>query len=74
VKFTDDGEVLCARDISRIMVNEILEMARNLRSGHIAPRNASVPTVDRLIAQLDAQRRERCGDMTLRDLIEESPS
>jgi membrane protein len=73
VRLTDDGEVLCARDISRIMVNEILEMARNLRSGHIAPRNASVPAVDRLIAQLDAQRRERCGEMTLRDLIEESP-
>lgn len=73
VKITDDGEVLCARDISRIMVNEILEMARNLRSGHIASQNASVPTVDRLIAQLDAQRRERCGEMTLRDLVEESP-
>jgi len=73
VKLTDDGEVLCARDISRIRVNEILEMARNLRSGHIAPRNPSVPSVDRLIAQLDALRRERCGEMTLRDLIEESP-
>ncbi|MBS0417574.1 MAG: YihY/virulence factor BrkB family protein [Proteobacteria bacterium] len=73
VKITDDGEVLCARDIGRITVNEILEMARNLRSGHIAPRNAAVPTVDRLMDQLDSLRRERCGDMTLRNLIEESP-
>jgi len=74
VKITDDDEVLCARDISRITVNEILEMARNLRSGHIASRNASVPAVDKLIAQLDAQRRERCGELTLRDLIEEAPT
>lgn len=73
VKITDDGEVLCARDISRIRVNEILEMARNLRSGYIAPRNASVPTVDRLLAQLDELRRGRCADMTLRDLVEDPP-
>jgi membrane protein len=72
VKITDDGELLCARDISRITVYEILDMARNQRSGHIAPRNRSIPTVDRLIANLDAQRRDRCGDLTLRDLVEES--
>jgi membrane protein len=72
VKITDDGELLCARDISRITVYEILDMARNQRSGHLAPRNRSIPTVDRLIANLDAQRRDRCGDLTLRDLVEES--
>ena len=30
IKITDDSELLCARDISRIAVNDILEMARNI--------------------------------------------
>jgi membrane protein len=72
VMVTDDAEVLCARDISRIAVYEILDLARNLRSGHMAPRNTAVPAVDRLMASLDEQRRERCGDLTLRDLVDES--
>jgi membrane protein len=73
VMITDADELLCARDISRITVYEILDMARNQRSGHMAPRNTSVPAVDRLTANLDEQRRDRCGDLTLRDLLEESP-
>jgi membrane protein len=72
VMVTDDDEVLCARDISRITVYEILDLARNQRSGHIAPRNTAVAAVDRLMASLDEQRRERCGDLTLRDLVDES--
>ena len=74
VKITDDSELLCARDIGRISVNEILELARNQRSGHIAPREAAVPAVDRLIAQLDAKRREHCGDLTLRELVGDTPA
>jgi membrane protein len=70
---TDDDELLCARDIGRITVYEILDMARNQRSGHLAPRNMPIPAVDRLMASLDEQRRDRCGDMTLRDLVEETP-
>jgi membrane protein len=73
VIITDADELLCARDIGRITVYEILDMARNQRSGHIAPRNIPVPAVDRLTANLDEQRRDRCGDLTLRDLLEESP-
>ena len=73
VMITDDDELLCARDISRITVYEILEIARNQRSGHIVPRNTPVPTVDRLTANLDDQRRERCGKLTLKDLVDESP-
>jgi membrane protein len=72
VMVTDDDEVLCARDISRITVYEILDLARNQRSGHIAPRNTAVAAVDRLMASLDEQRRQRCGDLTLRDLVDES--
>jgi membrane protein len=72
VMVTDDDELLCARDISRITVFEILELARNQRSGHLPPRNTAVPAVDRLTASLDEQRRERCGDLTLRGLVDES--
>jgi membrane protein len=70
---TDEDELLCARDIGRITVYEILDMARNQRSGHLAPRSIPIPAVDRLTASLDEQRRNRCGDMTLRDLVEETP-
>lgn len=70
---TEDDELLCARDIGRITVFEILDMARTQRSGHFAPRNMPIPAVDRLTASLDEQRRNRCGDMTLRDLVEETP-
>jgi membrane protein len=72
VMITDDDELLCARDIDRITVYEILELARNQRSGHIAPRDTPIPAIDRLTANLDEQRRDRCGDLTLRDLLEES--
>jgi membrane protein len=70
---TDGDELLCARDISRVTVHEILDVARNQRSGHFAPRNLPIPAVDRLIASLDDLRRTRCGDLTLRDLVEETP-
>ena len=62
-----------ARDIARIGVHQVLDIARNQRSGHIAPRNVQIPAVDRLLASLDEARRNRCGDLTLRDLVEEAP-
>jgi membrane protein len=70
---TDDDELLPARDIGRIGVYEILQIARNQRSGHVAPRNLPVPPVDRLLASLDEARRNRCGELTLRELVEEVP-
>ncbi len=70
---TDDDELLCARDVGHITVHEILDMARNQRSGHSAPRPSPIPAVDRLTASLEEQRRSRCGDLTLRDLVEEAP-
>ena len=73
VMVTDDDALLCARDISRITVYEILDIARNQGSGHIVPRNTPVPTVRRLTANLDEQRREHYGNLTLKDLLEESP-
>jgi membrane protein len=70
---TEDDELVPARDIGRIEVYEILEIARNQRSGHVAPRNVTIPPVDRLLAAIDEARRSRCGDLMLRDLVEEAP-
>ncbi len=70
---TDDDELLAARDLGRVTVLEVLEIARNQRSGHFAPRSLPIPAVDRLTAALDELRRSRCGDLTLRDLVEETP-
>jgi membrane protein len=70
---TEGDELLCAKDIGRITVYEILEIARNQRSGHFAPRNMPIPAVDRLTASLDEMRRNRCDDLALRDLVEETP-
>jgi membrane protein len=68
---TEDDELLPARDIGHIPVGEILEIARNQRTGYFSPRTVFIPPVDRLIATIDEARRSRCGDLTLRDLVEE---
>jgi len=70
---TEDDELLPARDIGHIPVSEILEIARNQRTGYFSPRTVIIPSVDRLIAAIDEARRSRCGDLTLRDLVEEPP-
>ena len=62
-----------ARDTGAIKVSEILDIARNQRSGHVAPRYVPVPPVDRLLAGVEEARRSRCGELTLRDLIDEVP-
>ncbi|HEY8053585.1 MAG: YihY/virulence factor BrkB family protein [Steroidobacterales bacterium] len=70
---TDYDELVPARDIGRIGVYEILEIARNQRSGHVAPRNVQIPPVDRILTTLDETRRKGCGELTLRDLVDEAP-
>ncbi|HEX8755603.1 MAG TPA: YihY/virulence factor BrkB family protein [Steroidobacteraceae bacterium] len=70
---TEEEELLPARDIGHIPVGDILDIARNQRSGHFSPRTVYIPPVDRLIAMIDEARRSRCGEMTLRDLVEEPP-
>ena len=67
---TQEDEIACAKDLGRITAYEILEIARNQRSTHFAARNLPIPAVDRLTANLDEQRRTRCGEVTLRDLID----
>jgi membrane protein len=69
---TDYDELVPARDIGRIGVYEILDIARNYGSGHVAPRHLPVPSVDRLLAGVEDARRHRCGELTLRDLVDEA--
>jgi membrane protein len=68
---TEDDEFVPARDIGRITLQEILEVARNQRSGHSVQRGMDIPAVDRLSARLDEAWRQCCAGRTLRDLIDE---
>jgi membrane protein len=68
---TEDDEFVPGRDVGRITIQEILEVARNQRSGHFAARGPDLPAVDRLSARLEQAWRECCAGRTLRDLIED---
>ena len=70
---TDYDELVPARDISRIDVHQILDIARNQRSGHVAPRHLPIPPVDRLLESVDEAWRSRCANLTLRDLVDAAP-
>jgi membrane protein len=70
---TDDDELVPARDLAHIKVYQILDIARSQRSGHLAPRRMQIPPVDRVLAGLDEARRRGCGELTLRELVEETP-
>jgi membrane protein len=70
---TEYDELVPSRDIGRISVFEILDVARRQGSGHAAPRNVPMPPVDRLLASIEEARRNRCGELTLRDLVDEAP-
>jgi membrane protein len=68
---TEDDEFVPARDIGRITLQEILEVARNQRSGHSVQKSIDIPAVERLSARLDEAWRQCCAGRTLRDLIDE---
>lgn len=70
---TEDDEFVPGRDISRINVQEILDVARNQRSGHSAARGLQIAAVDRLSEKLEKAWRDCCADRTLRDLLDETP-
>jgi membrane protein len=70
---TDNDELVPGRDLSRISVHEILDIARSQRSGHTAPRNQPIPAVDNVLAAVEEARRGRCSDLSLRTLVEETP-
>ena len=70
---TEDDEFVPGRDIGRITLQEIVEVARNQRSGHSAARGLQIPAVERLSDSLEKAWRDMCNTRTLRDLLEESP-
>ncbi|MBS0365124.1 MAG: YihY/virulence factor BrkB family protein [Proteobacteria bacterium] len=70
---TDNDELVPGRDPGSIRAIEILEIARRQRSGHVLPRLVPLPPVDRLLSGIADARRSLCGELTLRDLIDEVP-
>jgi membrane protein len=70
---TIEDELALARAAEEITVCEILDTARNPRSGQLIPREVTIPSVDRVIAAIEEARRERCGKLTLSDLAKEEP-
>jgi membrane protein len=66
----DKDQLLPGRDIGHIRLRDILDVARNQRSGHATAYDASVPRVEALRASLEEAWRQRCGDRTLRDLLD----
>ena len=69
---SEQAELVPARDVGRIRVHEIIDIARNQGSGHVAPRQLPIPAVDRLLAALEEARSHRCGELTLGELVEEA--
>ena len=69
---SEDDELLPARDLGQITLADILDIARSRPGEPFTRRVIPIPAVDRLLAEIDEARRARCGDLTLRDLAEES--
>jgi membrane protein len=72
VTLSDDEHLLPARDLGQISIQEIIDIARNEKSGQVAWRNLTIPAVDAISKTMDVAWRKSCGDMSLRDLIEEA--
>ncbi len=70
---TEDDELLPGRDVGSIAIAEILEVARSRLPGNFMPRAVPIAPVDRLLGAIDQERRNRCGELTLRDLVQEPP-
>jgi hypothetical protein len=69
---TDDEQLLPARDLGQISIQEIVDIARNEKAGQVGWRNLKLPAVDAISKTMDEAWRKSCGEMTLRDLVEES--
>ena len=72
ITLTDDERLLPARDLSQITIQEIVDIARNEKSGQVGWRNLKIPAVDAISKTMDDAWRKSCGEMTLRDLIEDA--
>jgi membrane protein len=71
VTLTDDEILLPARDLGKITIQEIIDIARNEKAGQVAPRPFKVPAVDAISSKMDEAWRRSCGDTTLRELVEQ---
>jgi membrane protein len=69
---SEDEKLLPARDLGGITIQEIMDIARNEKAGQVAPRNLKLPAVDKIAGVMEAAWRKSCGEMTLRDLVEEA--
>jgi membrane protein len=69
---TDDERLLPARDLGKISIQEIVDIARNEKAGQVGWRNLKLPAVDAISSKMDDAWRKSCGEMTLRDLIEDA--
>jgi membrane protein len=72
ITMTDDERLLPARDLGQISIQEIVDIARNEKAGQVGWRNLKIPAVDAISKTMDDAWRKSCGDMTLRDLVEET--
>jgi membrane protein len=72
VTLTDDERLLPARDLGQISIQEIVDIARNEKAGQVGWRNLKIPAVDAISKTMDDAWRKSCGEMTLRDLIEDA--
>jgi membrane protein len=70
ITVTEDEHLLPARDLGKISVQEVLDIARNEKAGQVGWRNIKLPAIDAISAKMDEAWRKSCGDMTLRDLVE----
>jgi membrane protein len=72
VTMTDDERLLPARDLGQITIQEIVDIARNEKAGQVGWRNLKIPAVDAISRTMEDAWRKSCGEMTLRDLIEDA--
>jgi len=72
ITVTDDEWLLPARDLGQISIQEIVDIARNEKAGQVGWRNLKIPAVDAISKTMDDAWRKSCGEMTLRDLVEDA--
>ena len=72
ITVTEDEHLLPARDLGKISLQEVLDIARNEKAGQVGWRNIKVPAIDSISAKMDEAWRKSCGDMTLRELVEDN--
>src|SRR3982751_3146925 len=71
ITLTDDEHLLPGRDPGQIPVQEIIDIARNEKAGQVAPRPLKLPAIDAISSKMEEAWRKSCGDLTLRELVEE---